>query len=111
MAGMAQYRVGLVEVGNLKLALQPPERLSPPAAASGLVPAAEPRQVTNEDAIKATAAARVEAHRQAELRLALQQQKTAQSRRKAAGGIGPNTGKAVDDLFKASKQRAPVKPA
>lgn len=112
MAGMAQYKIGLVEVGNLKLALQPERIQQGPLAASGLMPSnAAERPVTSQDAIKATAEARVAAQRLAEQRLAISQQKTAQSRRRAAGGIGgPNTGKLVDDLFQASKkQRAPAK--
>src|SRR5271166_2379409 len=92
MAGMSQHRVGLVEMGDLKLALAPDAKQGS-TAASGLVPpspAVPP--VTTQDAIKATNAAQEAANRLADQRLAFAKMQTAQSRKKAASGIGPQTG-------------------
>ncbi len=115
MDGMAKNRIALLEFGGLKLAASPPERgMSQPPAASGLMPPQLPQAPTpvDMDPVKAMAAARIEAARLAEQRLALSQAQTAASRKRAAkGGIGPrDTGSLVKDVFETAKKSARNKP-
>lgn len=98
MAGMAQHKIAALEMGRLKLALMP-ERSG--SAASGI--SAPTQSATPTDAVRAVQAARMEAARQAESKLAEQQQRTANARRKAAGGIGPGLEKAVQAVYEAAK--------
>lgn len=104
MAGMASHRIGMLEVGGLKLVAAPPERSAMPASSGINVPGGprnEEKPITPADARaaeKAIEVARVAARENA---LARMQQRTASARRKAAGGIGqPSVGKMVDDLVK-----------
>jgi hypothetical protein len=121
MAGMSQHRIGMLEVGGLKLVSAPPER-SATAAASGInvpggsrsavsAPSEEkpPTQADAEAAARAVEVARTVARENA---LSQMQQRTAAARRKAVGGIGePSIGKMVDDLVKeANKPRSARKP-
>ena len=113
MAGMASHRIGMLEVGGLKLVSAPPER-APNAAASGINVPGGPRSVEAEKPLTpadAQAAARaIEMAKEVarENALARMQQRTATARRKAAGGIGePSLGKMVDDLVKEASKPGP----
>lgn len=119
MESMAKNRVALLECEGLKLALQPDSRPGPVAAAASSIAPSQVAQMVPyppgaEDPVKAMHAAREAASRLAEQRLALSQQQTASSRRRAAkGGIGPrDPSSLVKDVFESSKKVRPSnKPA
>jgi len=113
MEGMNKWRVGSLEVGDVRLTSLPDARQPLQSAASGLVPPSPDKmipQVTAQDALKATMAAQESARKLADERLGALQARTANARRKAAGGIGPRTGGHVAEIYKEAKKSARTKP-
>lgn len=101
MQGMAANKVGCLEMPGLKLTAAF-DRPATPSAASGFVAPTQAPQPTNEQAIRAVQAARLEATRIAEEKLKAQQAHTANLRRRAAGGIGSGTARNVEKIYEAS---------
>lgn len=103
MAGMAQHKIGVLEMPGLKLVLSP-DRISSTAAAGNIspMPGMGPEQM------QMMQAARVRAQQLAEQKAAELQARTLRARGKATGTVGASgPGKLANDIYEQVKKSAP----